>query len=444
MSFRDLPPPSARRSGPRPSPRRLIAALALVVAGCGSSSKGPGTSSAPLTYWSAVKPIADAKCVTCHAAGGIAPFTLGSYDDFKAHTDMVRVAVANHVMPPWPPASDCADYQANRSLSDDQIKTITDWIDAGAPEGDPKDYQAGTPPSGGLSRVDLTAQIPAPYTPTTSPDEYRCFLLDWPATTTKFVSGFRADPGNAAIVHHVIAFLAAPGDVASFQQLDAADPNPGWLCFGGPGGGSNPRWLGAWAPGTLGSDYPAGTGLRVEPGSKIVLQVHYNLTNDNGQPDQTAIAFKLDDSVQKEAIIQPWTNVDWVRNHTMVIPAGSADQMYNWSFAPSPYWGLITNNIIPSNQPVTMWTAMLHMHTRGRRARLDIVHADGSKECMLDIERWDFHWQGAYAFAQPKTFAPGDELYLECHFDNSDSTMARNWGEGTDDEMCLGGFYLTP
>ena len=38
---------------------------------------------------------------------------------------------------------------------------------------------------------------------------------------------------------------------------------------------------------------------------------------------------------------------------------------------------------------------------------------------------------------------PGDQLYLECHFDNSDSTMARNWGEGTADEMCLGGFYVT-
>lgn len=147
--------------------------------------------------------------------------------------------------------------------------------------------------------------------------------------------------------------------------------------------------------------------------------------------------------MQKEAIIQPWTNPSWVQQHTMVIPAGAGDQMYNWTFDPSPYWNLITDNLMAANQPVTMWTATLHMHTRGRRAQLAIVHADGTKECMLDIERWDFHWQGGYQFVQPKTFSPGDELYLECHFDNSDSTMARNWGEGTDDEMCLGGFYLT-
>jgi hypothetical protein len=90
-----------------------------------------------------------------------------------------------------------------------------------------------------------------------------------------------------------------------------------------------------------------------------------------------------------------------------------------------------------------MYSAMLHMHTRGRRARLEIQHADGTKDCMLDIEKWDFHWQGAYAFTQPKTYLPTDQLYLECHFDNSDSTVERNWGEGTDDEMCLGGFYVT-
>ena len=90
-----------------------------------------------------------------------------------------------------------------------------------------------------------------------------------------------------------------------------------------------------------------------------------------------------------------------------------------------------------------MWSAGLHMHTRGTHADLSIIHADGTKECMLDIPSWDFHWQGEYSFTQPKTFASGDQLYLECHWDNSGSPVDRNWGEGTDDEMCLGSFYVT-
>jgi len=424
---------------------RFVCAL-LLVAGCHSSA-APGSTSSELTYWKSVKPIADAKCVACHTENNIAPFTLESFADFKAESDKVRVAVANRVMPPWPPGSGCADYNEDRSLSDDEIATITGWIDQGAKEGNPSDYNPVTPATGGLSRVDRTLSLAAPYTPTLAPDEYRCFVMDWPDATDKYITGFRASPGNAPIVHHVIAFLAQPKYVAAYQQLDDADPAPGYVCFGGPGGpngGAGTHWLGAWAPGSRGDDFPTGTGIKVPAGSKVILQVHYNLTNNNGLPDQTSIDFKLDDSVQKEALIQPWTNIDWVQNHTMVIPAGNADQMYSWTFAPAAYWGYITSNIIPSGATVTMWSAGLHMHTRGRHAELSIIHPDGSKECMLQIPKWDFHWQGAYAFTQPKTFAAGDQLYLECHFDNSDSTMARNWGEGTADEMCLGSFYVTP
>src|SRR4051812_23745478 len=118
--------------------RRFACAL-LLLAGCHSSSTG--SSSSELTYWKDIKPIADAKCVGCHTENNIAPFTLKSFADFKAVTDKVHVAVANKVMPPWPPARDCSDYLADRSLTDEQIKTITGWIDQGAIEGNPSDYK---------------------------------------------------------------------------------------------------------------------------------------------------------------------------------------------------------------------------------------------------------------------------------------------------------------
>jgi len=48
----------------------------------------------------------------------------------------------------------------------------------------------------------------------------------------------------------------------------------------------------------------------------------------------------------------------------------------------------------------------------------------------------------------------GDQIYLECHWDNSAENQALvegqplpprdvTWGEGTTDEMCLSGFYFT-
>jgi hypothetical protein len=86
------------------------------------------------------------------------------------------------------------------------------------------------------------------------------------------------------------------------------------------------------------------------------------------------------------------------------------------------------------------------MHTRGIGGRVDLIRgaaAGGQTECLLDIPRWDFHWQGGYGFQQPKTYNPGDQIHLECHWDNSKGSTDVNWGEGTGDEMCLTGFYIT-
>jgi hypothetical protein len=301
--------------------------------------------------------------------------------------------------------------------------------------------------------VDATLTMSQPYTPEESPDEYRCFLLDWPEQTTQYLTGFRARPGDGRIVHHVIAFYAAPSQVAEYQQLDDADPAPGYACFGGPGG-QRPRWLGGWAPGSLGNDFAPDTGLVIEPGSKVILQVHYNTSTTAPVPDQTSLDFKLDAQVKKPAVLQPFTNIAWVTQHTMVIPAGNPDVSYNFAADPTPYLDQLTNGLFQANQPLTVWAATLHMHQRGLSAVTRIQRGDGSDECMLDIPRWNFHWQGSYGFAAPKTFNPGDKLYLECHWDNSAADQplmngaqlppaTLNWGEGTGDEMCLAAFYFT-
>ena len=85
---------------------------------------------------------------------------------------------------------------------------------------------------------------------------------------------------------------------------------------------------------------------------------------------------------------------------------------------------------------------------------LPLGRSDGSSECLLDIPQWDFGWQGSYGFIEPKTLEPGDQIYMECRFDNGVDDQLRvdgallpprdvDWGEGVRDEMCLAGFYLS-
>ena len=83
------------------------------------------------------------------------------------------------------------------------------------------------------------------------------------------------------------------------QAMDAADARPGYTCFSGPG--SQSIGLGSYAPGVEGSDYPAGAGVKVLPGSKIVLEMHYNTLASGPEPDRTSVDFKVDSTVEKYA-----------------------------------------------------------------------------------------------------------------------------------------------
>ncbi len=400
---------------------------------------------AEVTYWHDIKPLLDGRCNSCHLPDGIAPFSLGTYEDAVAFAPGAVPSVLEKTMPPWPPNDDCATHVANRSLNDEQIDLFMEWIDLGMPEGDPANEGAAMdPPSPGLTRIDKTLAMPEEYAVRQTPDDYRCFLLPWPEeyTTTKYVSGFGADPGNDKTVHHIIAFLAGPDDVAVYEEMDAAEDGPGYTCFGGTGGPSR-SWLGGWAPGSAGSDLPEGLGMAVEPGSMVVLQVHYNALTEDEAPDLSSINLKIEDEVEKEAFIVPFANPAWLSG-AMPIPAGEPDVMHEFS---ADVGGFIGGDL-------TIYSSTLHMHLLGTSAQLSIDRADGSRECLLQIDDWDFAWQGSYGYEQPRKLKNGEEVHLECHYDNSPENQPYvggerieprdvGWGEGTTDEMCLGVMLAT-
>ena len=94
------------------------------------------------------------------------------------------------------------------------------------------------------------------------------------------------------------------------------------------------------------------------------------------------------------------------------------------------------------------------MHALGKSGTVHVERADGTRECVLSIPEWEFHWQGAYGLAEPITLHPGDRIIQSCTFDNSASNQIYSggqllpavdvdWGEGTRDEMCMAAFYAT-
>ena len=266
------------------------------------------------------------------------------------------------------------------------------------------------------------------------------------------MTGFTTLPGNTKLVHQVISFLAPPEEVAVFEQLDAADPEPGYPCFGGPGRITNGLgWLGAWAPGGDGTDFPEGTGILVRPGSKVIFQVHYNTWDLDGiRTDTSAMAFKIDSSVEKRAALTPFVNPGWVFANDMHIAAGDAAAEHSFEFDLTMALDSFSSGQLDSFEPFQIHSSALHMHKLGKNAQLTIIRSDGTEECLLGVQKWDFDWQRNFRTMEPITFNPGDKLRLSCQWDNSEENQPDgrevrdvNWGDGTYDEMCLGILYLS-
>ncbi|MGB0641526.1 MAG: hypothetical protein ACPGTU_19485, partial [Myxococcota bacterium] len=282
-----------------------------------------------------------------------------------------------------------------------------------------------------LERVDLSLPIPVAYEVNTDiADDYRCFAVDWPMDEDVYVTGYEVKPDRADLVHHMIAYIIPGSYAESLAALEAEDGLPGYECFGGPGpiSQADAAWLGAWAPGAVQGPLPNNIGIPMEADSMLVLQMHYNSRSGATGSDQTSIDFTVETEVENPGTIQPFTNPTWVFSGGMTIPANTEGVSHSFGMEIS--------------RDLVFHSANLHMHTRGRTGSMEIQRTDGTNDCMIEIDDWDFDWQRSYVFEEPKLLNAGDVWHLDCSWDNpTDNDL--DWGEGTGDEMCLGTALVT-
>ena len=115
------------------------AALILLNPGGNATARSPHEA---VTFARDVAPIMQRKCQACHQPGSIAPMSLLTYEDAKRiRAARSRSASTAREMPPWhiDKTVGIQDFKNDGGLSDAEITTICDWVDAGAPQGDKKD-----------------------------------------------------------------------------------------------------------------------------------------------------------------------------------------------------------------------------------------------------------------------------------------------------------------
>lgn len=385
-----------------------------------------------LTWSQDIAPILYTNCTKCHNPNGSAPFSLIQYADAYNNRLNIQYMVSNRLMPPWPPDPTYRHFAQERLLSQTDMDKISDWVNQNAPQGDPN--LAPPPPSypagGDMTSPDFTGQIPT-YTVNTSADLYRCFVLPTGISSDKYITEIELIPGNRPIVHHVLIFK---DNTNTPNNLDAADPDPGYTNYGGTGSNAS-TLIGAWVPGQGVYKLPAGMGIKMTPSDKIVLQIHYpgGITNEL---DSSEIKLKWTNSPQREVSFAPPLNHFGLDNGPLLILANQTKTFTAQYTVPLA---------------VSVLSVAPHMHLIGRKIKSWGITTSNDTIPLINIKDWNFNWQGSYNFRNVLKIPAGTVLHSEATYDNTAANpfnpnnppQAVFLGEGTEDEMMLIYFAYT-
>jgi hypothetical protein len=388
-----------------------------------------------VTFNKDILPILQKNCQSCHRPGEIGPFSLLSYESARPWAKSIKTAVLTRKMPPWFADPQYGHFANDRRLSDAEIKKIAAWVDAGAPEGNPKDRPAAMAWKDGWNiRPDVVLGMQKPYqVPAQGTVLYTYFVVPSGFTKDTWVVDAEVRPGNRAVVHHASVHVRPPG---SQWMKDAKvgepyipplkpDGSPASPAPVDPNVSTANEWLLGYVPGTQTQSYfdlDHKAAKLIPAGSDIVFEMHYT-ANGTEQTDQTKVGFVLAKEPPKFRLLTVP-----VFDAGFVIPPGDPNHE--------------AHALAVFNEPVELIYSQPHMHLRGKDMDIHLQYPTGENETILSVPHYDFSWQTIYFENKPRELPKGTRVELTAHWDNSvankynpDPTKTLRWGEQSWDEM---------
>ena len=378
-----------------------------------------------------VAPIFVEQCQSCHREGGIAPWAMTNYQMLQGFAPAIKEAIVSKRMPPGQIDRKYAGTIINhRTLSNREIDTIVEWIDAGAlVEGDVDPLTETTYSTSEWvhGEPDMIIEVPPQEIPafgTMGPNAipYRYTSVDLGLTEDKWLRGSQFLPSEPTVMHHMLNTVAIPGE-----------RNGNLLGAQGEGQGDmNYASISAYVPGGDPDYYDENTGGLLRAGSIVNLQLHYT-PDGTARTDNARIGLYFHDEgvVPEERM------------------AGDCACIFPDSWTPIPPYdpNFVQTAEITLKNDVMLHTFLPHMHFRGKSMRATAIYADGTTEELIDIPRYDYAWQLSYTWKEPKFIPAGTRLFVEGAFDNSidnpknpDPAREVPWGLMSEDEMFFGAF----
>jgi len=306
-----------------------------------------------MTFAKDVAPIMFRSCVGCHRPGDIAPMSLTSYNEVRPWARAIRDRVSKRDMPPWFIDRNIGiqKFKNDRSLSEREIATILEWVDAGAPPGNLADVpplpQFGDSKAWAIGTPDLVVKYPVLKVPASGPDLYGSAWTTLNLDEDRYIMAIEsrpADPQSRKVVHHALSYA---NDLAA-----VVDTTPGADSFT-----ETDQFLVEYASGKSAEIYPEDTGVLLKAGRAV--RVSYHLHSIGEQVDanfQLAIKFYPKGYVPKK--IRWAKTLGWQYNSLDLAP-GQVTRIEGYERFDKPVM-------------LTMWQP--HMHIRGKYQCINAIY----------------------------------------------------------------------
>jgi len=384
-----------------------------------------------VTFAKDIAPILQQKCQECHQPGSIAPMSLLTYEDAVENAPLIKEKVAGRLMPPWhiDKTVGIQKFKNDRSLTDEQIQTIVNWVDDGTPRGNAADM----PPARKFAdpnrwqladRLGVQPDLIIRSTPYTlaahTQDKWFRPTVETGLTEPRWVRAIEVKPVRASdrkIVHHVLAYLLQDEPEVTGLASTAHDHQ------------SNAGLFMEWAVGKTGQIFAEDAGKLMLPGSRIRWEIHMHAVGQEYKDSQVELAVYLYPKgyVPKHRTVLTMFNV--ARNSELDIP---------------PNEKTVTQNFYVLQAPARLDNFQPHMHMRGTAMSLEAIYPDGRKEVLSAVRNFQWNWHINYVYADDVAplLPKGTTLAFTAWHDNTaanknnpDPTQWVGWGDRTVDEM---------
>ncbi len=124
-----------------------IAGCLLLAAIFPANAPGHVTYSTKITWSREIVRVVQQRCLSCHRDGGSGPFSMESYEQARPWAKAIQEEVLTRRMPPWGAVKGFGEFRPDHGLTQEEVNLLAEWVEGGAPEGDPSHAPAKRSPA---------------------------------------------------------------------------------------------------------------------------------------------------------------------------------------------------------------------------------------------------------------------------------------------------------